>query len=55
MFERCKALKLPVVWNLAGGYQLEKHATIDSVRYLPLTTIHNNTMHACVQVFGGES
>lgn len=39
---------IPVVWNLAGGYQTEADGSIPKV-----LEIHNNTMRACADVFGG--
>lgn len=40
---------IPVAWNLAGGYQVEKDGSIPKV-----LEIHDNTMRECVRVFGGE-
>jgi hypothetical protein len=43
-----KAFGIPVVWNLAGGYQVEKDGSIPKV-----LEIHDNTMRECVRVYGG--
>lgn len=43
VFERCRALGLPVAWNLAGGYQQPLRKVLD---------LHDATMHACVRIFG---
>jgi hypothetical protein len=36
-------MKLPVAWNLAGGYQRDENGEI-----LPVLQIHDNTMKACL-------
>jgi acetoin utilization deacetylase AcuC-like enzyme len=46
VFEFCKAQKLPVVWNLAGGYQVAPDGSIQKV-----LDIHNNTFRAMVEVY----
>jgi len=38
---------VPVVWNLAGGYQREPDGSIPAV-----LEIHDNTMRECARVFG---
>lgn len=43
VFETCKSLGMPVVWNLAGGYQEP---------FEEVLTIHKNTMKECISVFG---
>ena len=47
VFERLRALGVPVVWNLAGGYQQERDGTIPRV-----LEIHDNTARECVRAFG---
>lgn len=42
VFTRCKALGLPVAWNLAGGYQNPLRKVLD---------IHDNTMLECIAAF----
>lgn len=42
VFATCATMKLPVAWNLAGGYQDPLQKVLD---------IHNNTMAACVDVY----
>lgn len=44
VFRFAKENGIPIVWNLAGGYQepLEK-----------VLEVHSNTMRACIEVFGG--
>lgn len=46
VFEFCKQHKIPVVWNLAGGYQEDEHGNIQKV-----LDLHNNTMKACQEVY----
>jgi acetoin utilization deacetylase AcuC-like enzyme len=48
VFDAMKAFGIPVVWNLAGGYQVEKDGSIPKV-----LEIHDNTMRECVRVYGG--
>lgn len=43
VFETCRDLRLPVAWNLAGGYQTPLRNVLD---------IHDNTMRACWDVYG---
>ena len=42
--------KIPVAWNLAGGYQIEPDGSIPKV-----LEIHDNTMWECVRVYGGRA
>jgi len=42
VFEHCKARSLPVVWNLAGGYQEDFQAVLD---------LHHATLEECLSVF----
>lgn len=44
VFNNCKARCLPVVWNLAGGYQRDAGGTIE-----PVLQLHRNTMLACLE------
>lgn len=44
VFRTLQWLRVPVAWNLAGGYQTPVQKVID---------IHRRTMDACVQVYGG--
>lgn len=46
VFETLRALHVPVVWNLAGGYQVEADGSIPKV-----LEIHDNTMRECARVF----
>lgn len=46
VFETLCALNVPVVWNLAGGYQVEADGSIPKV-----LEIHDNTMRECARVF----
>jgi acetoin utilization deacetylase AcuC-like enzyme len=48
VFEALSKLKVPVAWNLAGGYQVERDGSIPKV-----LEIHDNTMRECVRVYGG--
>jgi acetoin utilization deacetylase AcuC-like enzyme len=43
VFEACERLRLPVAWNLAGGYQRDARGGIE-----PVLQIHRNTMRECV-------
>ena len=42
VFEKCKAMGLPIAWNLAGGYQTNLRKVLD---------IHDNTMLECLSAF----
>lgn len=43
VFRGLHAMHVPVVWNLAGGYQTPLRKVLD---------IHDNTMRACTEVYG---
>jgi acetoin utilization deacetylase AcuC-like enzyme len=43
VFEHCAAQKLPIAWNLAGGYQSPLRKVLD---------IHDNTLLECLRVWG---
>ena len=43
VFRAARALGVPLVWNLAGGYQEPLRRVLD---------IHDNTARACVEVYG---
>lgn len=43
VFRELSAMGIPVVWNLAGGYQTPLRKVLD---------IHDNTMRACTEVYG---
>ena len=45
VFSTAQALRLPVVWDLAGGYQRDADGGISAV-----LEIHRNTMRACLGV-----
>lgn len=47
VFETLAALKVPIVWNLAGGYQRDERGGISGV-----LEIHDNTMRACARTYG---
>lgn len=49
VFTRLRDDGVPVVWNLAGGYQREADGSIPRV-----LEIHDNTAMECVRVFGGS-
>lgn len=42
VFAEAKAMNIPVVWNLAGGYQKPHERIVE---------IHRNTMRACAEVY----
>lgn len=46
VFEHACEMRLPVAWNLAGGYQRDRRGGIE-----PVLEIHRNTMAACVDTF----
>lgn len=46
VFRGLAAMKVPVAWNLAGGYQQEEDGSIPRV-----LEIHDNTLRACAEVF----
>jgi acetoin utilization deacetylase AcuC-like enzyme len=45
VFRWLRAMRVPVVWNLAGGYQTPLRKVLD---------IHDNTMRACVEEWANE-
>lgn len=47
VFNMLSGFDVPVAWNLAGGYQVEKDGSIPKV-----LEIHDNTMRECVRVYG---
>lgn len=47
VFDALAAAKVPVAWNLAGGYQVEPDGSIPKV-----LEIHDNTMKECWRVYG---
>jgi acetoin utilization deacetylase AcuC-like enzyme len=47
VFDALSASKVPVAWNLAGGYQVKADGSIPAV-----LEIHDNTMRECVRVYG---
>lgn len=47
VFDLLRSFKVPVAWNLAGGYQVEANGSIPKV-----LEIHDNTMRECARVFG---
>ena len=46
VFRTCAEIRLPVAWNLAGGYQVDPGGSI-----APVLEIHRQTMKACAEVF----
>lgn len=44
VFRAARGLRIPLVWNLAGGYQEPLRRVLD---------IHDNTARACVEIYGG--
>jgi acetoin utilization deacetylase AcuC-like enzyme len=42
VFEHCAARRLPIAWNLAGGYQTPLRKVLD---------IHDNTLRECLRVY----
>ena len=50
VFERCNDEKIPIAWNLAGGYQRDSDGSIHKV-----IEIHRETMRQCKRVFDQAS
>jgi acetoin utilization deacetylase AcuC-like enzyme len=46
VFDTLKTMKVPVAWNLAGGYQKKEDGSIPGV-----LEIHDNTMRECTRVY----
>lgn len=46
VFEFAKKHNIPLVWNLAGGYQRDSDGTIE-----PVLKCHRNTMQACIDTY----
>lgn len=46
IFQACAITETPLVWNLAGGYQLDADGTIE-----PVLKLHRNTMLECVAAY----
>lgn len=47
MFEISKKLNIPIAWNLAGGYQVDK----DTGSIEKVLNLHLNTFKACAQIY----
>jgi acetoin utilization deacetylase AcuC-like enzyme len=45
VFDECRSRRLPVAWNLAGGYQTPLRRVLD---------IHDNTMRECLAAFSSD-
>lgn len=50
IFAACKRNDVPLVWNLAGGYQRDENGGIE-----PVVALHRQTMRECIKVYGGEA
>lgn len=48
VFETAREMRLPLAWDLAGGYQRDAHGSIE-----PVLRIHRNTMAACIKAYIG--
>jgi len=46
VFKTCRAVGLPVAWNLAGGYQYDADGTIR-----PVLDVHDNTLIECSEAW----
>jgi acetoin utilization deacetylase AcuC-like enzyme len=46
VFSACARLSLPIVWNLAGGYQRDAKGGIE-----PVLALHRNTMLECIREY----
>ena len=49
VFASCARLQVPLVWNLAGGYQRDDKGGIE-----PVLALHRNTMTECIGVAANE-
>lgn len=47
IFGACKDVGVPLVWNLAGGYQRDERGGIE-----PVVALHRQTMRECIKVYG---
>lgn len=47
VFRSCKASNTPLVWNLAGGYNVGHDGSL-----YPVINLHRNTMVACLKTYG---
>ncbi len=50
VFRECAKWNIPVVWNLAGGYQRDENNSIS-----PILSLHNNTLIECAKVYLANS
>lgn len=46
VFWTCREYRIPMVWNLAGGYQTDESGTIQ-----PVLDLHNQTMQQCHDIY----
>lgn len=49
VFRTCHQYQIPLVWNLAGGYQRDERGGIE-----PVLQLHRNTMQACIDIHHGD-
>jgi acetoin utilization deacetylase AcuC-like enzyme len=49
VFANCARLRLPLVWNLAGGYRRDDKGGIE-----PVLALHRNTLTECIGVAANE-
>ncbi len=47
VFDACRSLDVPLIWNLAGGYQRDAQGTIE-----PVLALHRQTMRICAEIYG---
>ena len=50
VFNACTRLGLPIVWNLAGGYQRDAKGGIE-----PVLALHRNTMVECIREYSNST
>jgi len=50
VFEQCRLLKIPVAWNLAGGYQKDKNGNIG-----PVLALHRATAQEAIRALAGRT
>lgn len=46
VFETCRALEMPLAWNLAGGYQEDAGGSIE-----PVLRLHDASARECSRVY----
>ena len=50
VFQEAKKMNIPLVWNLAGGYQVDID-TDGKQDISKILTLHSNTLQECINVY----